>query len=101
MDGNLTTPVEVPAVGLNKFYVESLLIQPQAKRVYIVIERGRLVDGVFQSGERDSLDLRDVDAVLDPETQEVITPAVTDYTDFMAPSFKRRVQETLAANGMI
>lgn len=54
--------------------------------VNIVIGVGVMVDGNFQftvPQQFDSVSIVDVPAVIDPVTQQVMKPAINDYTDLM------------------
>lgn len=54
--------------------------------VNIVIGVGSIIDGTFQFSvpqQFDSVNIVDVPEVIDPVTQQVMKPAITDYTDLM------------------
>lgn len=101
MDGNLSTPGEIPARQETQFRVKTFLIQPQSRRIYIEIERGYVVDNIFQATMRDSCELLDTDAILDAETQKVVTPAVIEYTTFVNKALKDRIRKALVAKNLI
>tara|TARA_R110000822_G_C15291821_1_gene491138 strand:+ start:1301 stop:1636 length:336 start_codon:yes stop_codon:yes gene_type:complete len=57
--------------------------------VNIVVGVGVMVDGTFMFSvpqQFSSIDIVNVPEVIDPVTQQVMKPAVTDYTDLMAGS---------------
>ena len=57
--------------------------------VNIVVGVGTMVDGMFVFSipqQFDSINIVNVPEVIDPVTQQVMKPAITDYTDLMAES---------------
>jgi hypothetical protein len=54
--------------------------------VYVVVGVGKMIDGAFVFDvpqQFDSIYIIDIPAVIDPVTQQQITPAITDFSDLM------------------
>ena len=64
----------------DKWRLQKILIERD--RVFIEWTKGRMVDGEYVADMRDTLELKDVPAVLDEEGEE-IAPADPAFTNFL------------------